>query len=103
MVVARLRLLTAFVVILLTIVVGGCDSMGVPTPVSPTLAPVATATSFATADVGATNTALTLIPAPTDISNDSPTAVLGPGTFSGTYLFDARPDFIYYLSVTQTD
>lgn len=102
MIVARRHLLTACGVILLAVVVGGCDSMGLPTPVTPISA---TAPTFATAGAGAISTPLTPIPAPTDIPtpNIFPTAVLGPGTFSGTYLYDGRPNFIYFLSVTQTN
>ncbi len=77
MLVARLRLLTACVAILLAIVVGGCDSVGLPTSVTPTIDDV---------------------PTPSHV----PTAVPGPSTFSGTYMFDGRPDFIYFLSITQT-
>lgn len=83
---AHWRSLIACGAVLMTLAIGGCASAGIsPTPTTKT------AVSPSIPTVASVQT-----PTPFD------TPVLGPSTFSGTYIYDARPTFIYYLSITQT-
>lgn len=97
MVVTRSRLLTACGAILMAFAIGGCDSEGIsPTPTTilintPIPTPIHTVAQTPT---------LTLTPIPTPTPFNTP--VLGPSTFTGTYMVDKRPSDIDFLNLVQT-